>query len=158
MKKKFLPAFSSLILLLSFFSCQKDNNPAPNKAQLITSSTWNFSTASIDQNNDGVGDISVPPSVLLPCYTDNTLTFTANGSGVLNEGAVKCTASDPQTVTFTWNFSNSEQNINFSTAIFPGASGDFKIIKLDASQLVLSKLVTLSGFPSPVTVIITFTH
>ena len=158
MKKISCFIICSLAMAVLFYSCKKEKSTGSDKPQLITASTWVFSTAQIDQNNDGVGDVAVPPSVLTPCYTDNTLTFSANGSGVLDEGAAKCNSTDPQTVSFTWSFTNAEQGINFSTAIFPGATGDFKIVKLDASTLILSKLVTLTGFPSQVTVIITFIH
>ena len=157
--KKTLPAIAILfITAFAFFSCSKDKASGSTKTASITSSTWVFSSASIDQNNDGVGDVGVPPSVLLPCYTDNTLTFSVNGTGSFDEGGSKCNAADPQTSAFTWSFTNGEQNINFSATLFPGASGDFKIIKLDASTLILSKLVTISGLPAPVTVIITFIH
>lgn len=147
-----------LAMMILFYSCKKEKSTGSGNSQLITASTWVFSSAQIDQNNDGVGDVAVPPSVLTPCYTDNTLTFSANGSGVLDEGAAKCNPGDPQTVAFTWSFTNAEQSVNFSTSIFPGATGEFKILKLDASTLILSKMVTITGFPSQVTVIINFIH
>lgn len=146
------------IMAILFTSCSKDKASASNNPQFISASSWYYSNAQIDQNNDGVGDVAVPPSIVLPCYTDNFLTFNVNGTGVLDEGATKCNASDPQTVSFSWNFTNSEKNINFSTAIFPGATGEFKIIKLDNTSLVLSKQVMMTGFSSLVTVIITFIH
>jgi hypothetical protein len=158
MKIFFRLIISILVLVVFGYSCKKDKSTVSNNPQLITSSPWLFSSAQVDQNNDGVGDVTLPPSFLTPCYTDNFLTFSINGSGILDEGLTKCNASDPQTVPFTWNFTNTEKNINFSTAIFPGASGDFKIIKLDASVLILSKLTTVPGYPSQVTVIITFIH
>lgn len=158
MKKNFQLTIYSFLFAFVFFSCKKDKPVVSNKPQLLTASPWLFSSALVDQNNDGVGDVTLPPSFLTPCYTDNFLTFTATGSGILDEGSIKCNASDPQTVPFTWSFTDSEKNINFSTAIFPGASGDFKIVKLDNLSLVLSKLVTVPGFTSQVTVIITFIH
>jgi len=158
MKKTFpgIPIVFSLFLVL--FSCSKSKVSGPTKTASITASAWVFSSASIDQNNDGVGDANLPPSILLPCYTDNTLKFTVNGTGTFDEGGTKCNAADPQTSAFTWGFTNGEQNINFSATLFPGASGDFKIIQLDANTLILSKSVTLPGATTPVTVIITFIH
>jgi hypothetical protein len=158
MKRKIiLFTICSIFFQAFFISCKKDKtSAAPTKAQLITAKSWYFSAASIDQNNDGVGDTSIPPSVLLACYTDNFLTFSANGTGVSDEGALKCNTSNPQTTNFTWSFTNAEQNVNFTATIFPGATGDFKIITLNDTQLILSKLTTLPGFSSPSTVIITF--
>ncbi len=148
----------AIIFGFSIIACKKDKNNGPNNKALVTSAPWYFSSAMIDQNNDGTGDLSVPPSLLLPCYTDNFLVFKADGTGTLDEGATTCNAGDPQTSPFTWSFTSGEQNINFSATIFPGATGDFKIITLDANQLILSRQVTIPGSPDPVTVIISFIH
>lgn len=158
MKKFQLSSLVFMMLVVSFVSCKKDSEKQPTKTELVTASPWLFSSASIDQNNDGVGDVAVPPSVLLPCYTDNTLTFKADGTGTFDEGATKCNTTDPQSSPFTWSFTSAEQNITFTASIFPGASGEFKIITLNNTQLIMSRQITLPGTTTAVVVVVTFVH
>jgi len=103
MKKQFLFLLSLIsISFLVITGCKKDDAPppAPTKTQLIAQSSWKFdhATASI------VGDISTRPE--LACYIDNTMTFSSNLSGTINEGAVVC--STPAPPNFTWSFQSSD--------------------------------------------------
>ena len=125
----------SFLLLgsLSFLSCSKDNdddgNTGGNATTLITASTWKYSDAGLDMNNDGMKDAGLPPGVIASCDTDNTITFKSDNTGVLDEGGTKCNTSNPQTVPFTWSLVNNGAGINFSTPLFPGISGDLKYVR-----------------------------
>ena len=155
MMKKSLYTLSAL-LLLTFSACQKSGDDGmpnnPDKTQLITSSAWKYSNAGLDNDNNGTKDMDIPAGLVTSCDTDNTLTFKSDNTGIMNEGATKCTPTDPQSVNFTWNFTNNGNSMNVSTAFFPGLDGEAKIIELSSSKLTISK--TVQGF----TVIVFFIH
>jgi hypothetical protein len=153
----FLTFFGSLLLL---GSCQKDDGGAApkTKTELISSTSWKYNDAKIDTDNNGTGDLALPAGFVEACQTDNTIVFANSGSGTVDEGGTKCDQADPQTIPFTWNFGTNETVINFSSAVFVGVGGDFKIISLTETELVLSKVLTIPGIPLPLTVIVSFKH
>lgn len=150
MKKQFtvlLTALSFSLFILA--SCQKDDDPDPKtKTELITQASWRFGGAT-------VGGADAGPA-LQTCQKDNTMTFAVALTGVLNEGATKCNAGDPQTSNFTWNFQTNETILFISTPLFTGGSSTFNIVTLNESQLVLSQMITLGGTPQ--NVVVTFLH
>jgi len=146
---------------LIFGGCQKEDSgstPTKTKSEQIASSPWKYNDAKIDSDNNGTGDVALPAGVIEACQTDNTILFAANGTGTLDEGATKCDLADSQTIPFTWNFTSNESVINFSSAVFAGVGGDFKIISLTDTELILSKQLTVPPIPLPLTVIISFKH
>lgn len=138
--------------------CSKEKSKGENKTDTISQSSWKYQSATVDQDNNGTGDFPVPPGTFQTCETDNLITFKKDGTGTIDEGPTKCNAADPQTISFTWNFSSNETVLNINTPLLAGVGGDFKIIALTDTQLVLSKLITVPGFPAPITVIVTFVH
>jgi hypothetical protein len=155
----FLSVVCSLVIL---GSCQKDDSSAPpapkTKTELLSASAWKYNDAKIDTDNNGTGDLALPAGTVEPCTTDNTIAFTSNGNGTVDEGPTKCDPSDPQTFPFTWNFTTNESVLNFSSSLFAGVGGDFKILTLSETELILSKQLVLPGAPIPITVVISFKH
>jgi len=160
MKVLSLLAILSTVLILG--SCQKDDSTNPTtktKTELITLKAWKYNDAKIDQDNNGTGDIPLPAGVIEPCQTDNLITFKTDLSGTVDEGPTKCDAADPQSIPFTWSFTNNETTLNFSSPLFVGFGGDFKIISLTETELVISQLVSVLPPPLPsVTIIASFKH
>lgn len=152
MKKLFVSLLTiSFLAVLTFSSCQKEDNtpPAKTKSQLITQSTWKFSGATV-----GGSDVS---AFLQTCQKDNILTFSASGgTGTLDEGPTKCNPGDPQTSPFTWNFLNNESQLFISATLFTGGSSTFTLVSLTETTLVVSQVITVSG--SSQTAIVTFIH
>jgi len=152
MKRKIhfiIPAFLSFFVLA--VSCKKSSPDTPaekTKTELITQSTWKFDNAKV-----GGSDVS---ALLDACDKDNTVTFSSNGSGIVDEGASQCDPSDPATVDFTWIFENNETTLFASAPLFPGGNGNFTIISLSSTQLVLSQNIDISG--STQNAIITLKH
>jgi hypothetical protein len=148
------------ILCLGFVACEKSNDEEKDttaaKTTLITTGTWKFSSAGIDNNNDGTKDQDIPAAFILTCETDNIVTFKTDKSGVMDEGATKCATTDPQTVNFTWDFTNNANNITVSAGLFPGLDGEAKIIELSSTKLTVSKNVTVMGIT--VNAIVFFVH
>jgi hypothetical protein len=151
MKRQFY-AFAILVTfsLLVFTGCSKDDPapPAKTKTELVSTSTWKFSAATV-----GGTDVS---GFLQACQKDNIITFAAAGTGTLDEGPLKCNGSDPQTSPFTWNFLSSETQLFVSATLFTGGSSTFTIVSLTATQLVLSQNITVSGTTQ--NAVVTFIH
>jgi len=141
-----------LIIFVSFSGCSKKNDNTPNKNTLLTSSTWKFSTAGIDANNDGVMETTLPAGTLQSCDTDNTLLFKSDNTGIVDEGPTKCNQANPQSLQFGWTLINNGESINFTTAIFAGINGDAKLVELTSSKLTMSKLIPVPNAPIPVSV------
>lgn len=149
--KNQISSLAMLIVVLFFLpACSKKTNPPPQKTktELISTSTWKFSAATV-----GGADAS---AFLQPCQKDNILSFQSNGNGSVDEGLTKCNSGDPQTNPFTWGFTNSESILHVSTILFTGGSTDFTLVSLTETQLVVSQNVTISG-PSQ-TAVVTFIH
>ena len=137
---------------LFFTNCDKNDDPpappSPTKTELITKSSWKFSSAK-------AGGFDVTAQIPA-CFKDNTITFVATGTGTISEGAVACSPAAP--ATFTWSFQSSETQINLNTPLITGGSGLFTIVKLDAVNLVVSQNMTIPPAPGPVNVELTFIH
>jgi hypothetical protein len=129
-------AFSVICISILFFAActSKEITAPPSKTDHITKSPWKF-----DKAMSGGADVS---GFLQACYKDNIMTFLANGTGSIDEGPTKCNAGDPQTVNFTWNFTNNESTLNVTGAVFAGQSGSFTIITLNETQLVLQGTIS----------------
>lgn len=124
-----------VIIALSAFlftGCDKDS--AKTKTELIAQGSWKF-----DKATSNGSDVT---AFINACYKDNVVTFAANGTGSFDEGATKCNGADPQTMNFTWSFTTNETVLNVSGAIFAGQSGNFTIITLNETDLVLEGTIT----------------
>lgn len=152
MQKRFLSCASLLALVaLSFISCSKDDDPAPankTKTELITTGSWKFEKGTAN----GIGDIS---SFIDACYKDNIITFSANKTGNVNEGALACSPSNAGN--FNWEFTSNETILHISTTLFTGGSNDFTLVSLNETNLVVSQLMTIAPYPAT-TVEVTFIH
>ena len=98
------------------FSCKKSEqtNSSKTKTELITSAPWKrtalTSTPAYDWNADGVFDTNIM-NTMFPCEKDNFETYYLNGMVETNEGASKCTPTDPQTWSVTWAFAENETKL-----------------------------------------------
>lgn len=129
------------IAVIAFFGCKKDDSdpePATSKTTLIAQQSWKF-----DNAKAGSTDVS---SIVTPCLQDNSLTFTTNGNGSMDEGAAKCNSGDPQTLPFTWSFASNETLININGNAIAGKGGQYKVVAITNTQLSLSKDTTLPIF------------
>ncbi len=141
--RSFLISLTALALLTG---CTKEaDDDTPTTEELISAITWKFSKASTSGT-----DIS---ALIQACYKDNTLRFTKaspQNTGVLNEGASKCNAADPQERSFTWQYDASFQKLTVtgtgsSVNILPGGSNEFTLVRVSATELVISQNVSFAG-------------
>ena len=95
----------------------------------------------------------MPTSLFLAdCDKDNTYKFNTDKTLVEDAGAVKCSTSDPQTETGSWDFNNSDQT-QLKLSIPNSALGG----TLDIKELTSSTL-HVTGAQSGYTVDATFTN
>jgi hypothetical protein len=132
-------------LLILNISCGKDDDPAPQqktKTELLTAASWKFDKI----------DPSLAASYI-ECFTDNIVTFLANGTGTCPDSGVQCT---PPTGNFNWNFTNNESVLHLDATLIPAGSNDFTIVTLNETNLVASQSITSPV--GPVTITVTFKH
>ena len=152
MKKQILHFFvAACFITLISTSCNKDDNnttPAKTKTQLITQGSWSF-----DKAFSGSTDIS---SSVPACYKDNVVTFTSSTNGTV-QNTVVCTPTDNTPATFTWSWQSSETVLRLSAPLFPGGTGDFNLISLTETALVVEQTVTFPPNP-PTSVTFHYKH
>jgi hypothetical protein len=134
----------SIILLLALFgflaSCEREM-PAESTAlaDLIKDKNWLLiadSTVSSD------GTVKNNYDLLPSCEKDDLLQFKSNKTASFDEGVTKCNASDPQTLTIiSWALNENSKVLTLTSA----KTIEFKIQKLDASNLVMVTIETISG-------------
>jgi hypothetical protein len=138
--------FILTIIAIAFLGCKKNDSSASSggttKTTLITQQSWKFDNAGLDPNKDGTIDADVSSQVPA-CLKDNTVSFSSNGAGTVDEGVSKCDIADPQTLPFTWNFTSNETQVNINGNAIAGKGGQYKLITLTNTQLSLSKDTTV---------------
>jgi hypothetical protein len=147
--KLFAIAILSSIL---FFACKKkdsDSGGGSNKTkpELLVQKSWKF-------DNAKAGNMDITTSVPA-CLKDNIFTFSSNLNLTVSEETTVCSPS--YAGTYTWSFQNNETVLQVSGSIFPGGSGDFAIVSLDETNLVLSQPMTIPPYPTT-TVQVTLKH
>ena len=144
-KRFFLAVVLIAALQILNTGCSKDNDDDPpaakTKTELLTTGSWKFEKI----------DPALAESYIA-CFTDNTITFSADGKGTNLDGTVLCTTS---TNTFNWNFTDSETKLHLDATIVPSGSENFTIVTLNETSLVLKQDITS---PVPATITVTFKH
>lgn len=133
--------------LFLIISCSKGGDsstpPTVSKTTLLTSSDWGIV---------GVQQKAVTASVwtdnyatMKPCEKDNRVVFRANGTYETNEGATKCSASDPQILeTGTWSLTTNE-TVLVTQATNGTQIWNATIETLTANSLIISYTQVVSG-------------
>jgi hypothetical protein len=136
-----------LIFLLGFAvlsnNCKKSSGGNSNTT-LLTTSAWIYDTGGIDADNNGTIDSPFPAGFIQTCEADNLISFKADGSGVIDEGATKCNAADPQDRSFNWSFKNNGTVLNIPDSLYGLPGGDLKINILTSTKLEFEKQVQIT--------------
>ncbi len=141
--KQIILAACVVVVAISFSACKKGGGSAKTKTDLLVQAAWKYDNAALDADRNGTPDAPVPPGFLQSCDLDNTITFNANGTGVVDEGGTKCVSTNPQTAPFTWGLKDNEQIITFTNIAFGGLNGDVKLKTINETQLELHKEVNI---------------
>ena len=146
MKKRLWNITAGLILVSFFTACKKSAHDKTD-VELLTQSSWKFSSA---QGATG-SDIS---AFLQTCQKDNILLFVPDHTGTVDEGTTKCNSGDPQTTPFTWGLVT--DMLYISVPLFTGSSSNALVGQLTETSLMISQSITVSG--SSQNAMIRYTH
>lgn len=116
MKTNLLNTFTLLLAAATITACSKDSAPTKTNTELLTQATWKFESEGIDLDKNGT--IDAPSGEVEDCNKDDIFNFITGGSGTRDEGATRCDGADPQTKPFTWQFQDSEKEIQFDGNLF----------------------------------------
>lgn len=137
------------LLLLSAFSCGKDEAAKPTTAQLFVRS---WKQTDLLASTSGSVPVSVFAQVLTPCQQDNIWQFSSNGTYTVTEGATKCGTADVVS-TGTWTLSENDTKVTFVDAT--NGTQMFTITSISTTSMRLSGTVTYQG--TPVSAVVVFT-
>ena len=146
MKRK-IHSFALLLMLagtIISLSCKKsrDEEPAKTKTELLTTGTWKLTAYTSDPAYDWYGTGVYATDILAalnPCQRDGFDTYKTNGIMEINEGALKCQPSDPQTFTATWAFTDNE------TKILYDGFDEYILVELTATTMKLRSTFVENG-------------
>jgi Tfp pilus assembly protein PilV len=103
-------------------SCNKDDDETQKtKTELLTAGSWKrtalISNPAYDWNGNGMASTDVL-SIMFPCEKDNFDTYKTNGVMTTDEGATKCSSTDPQTWDTTWELIDNESKILYDGSYY----------------------------------------
>jgi uncharacterized lipoprotein NlpE involved in copper resistance len=124
MKNAFFRALLLVGLLAGGAACENTADPAP-QSELLSGSgskTWKVISIKKDGSDRFQGS----------CQADNLYIFHAGSSFEMDEGAKKCSTTDPQKLAGTWSLSNSVITVK---------QGSRSFLQMDVKALTASRLV-----------------
>ena len=117
-----------------FFACKKKNDQK-SKTELLTQKEWFVSKYELKTNNSPWVDEFPTWDA---CNKDDKYIFKTNNTLEVNEGATKCSPTDPQIIeTIAWAFTDNETRIT--------TNGSALIELLDENTFIISTTETFNG-------------
>lgn len=139
---KHLTLMTLTVLLL--VSCNKKSNTtttAKTKTQLLTQSTWKLTNVRYKINSGSWVDAY---STIQSCVKDNIVSYSTTSIYSVDEGATKCSVTDPQTyISGTWAFQSSETQLATTTTTF--GTQVQNIVVLDENTLQSTETGSIGG-------------
>ncbi|MDO7885897.1 lipocalin family protein [Hymenobacter cheonanensis] len=140
----------SLLFLaaLALGSCKKNDDNSPSsasKTDLLTAKSWRISAQTYSVAvNSGTPTVSDEYASSPACERDNFLKFNTNKSLTADEGATKCSPSDPQTQSGSWDLTTNDTKLTLADPSQGGIPIPFDIVDLSATTLHLRYAATVS--------------
>jgi Lipocalin-like domain len=116
----------ALVAVAALSSCKKDDAVADYNA-LLTAGKWKL----VAETTAGKNTYTAIPA----CEKDNTYAYAADGKVTFDEGATKCSASDPQSSTGTWAFTGDKKKIILTDG---GFAVTLDIVEMTSTSLIWS--------------------
>ncbi|QNE38201.1 hypothetical protein F1C16_00835 [Hymenobacter sp. NBH84] len=111
-------------LLMAGCTKEESDQAAPKskltaKESMLTAKNWRITTIASTTviTADGIAPITTSfdsYALLTSCQKDNFAKYTIDKTIVVDEGATKCSATDPQTQTYTWSLNADETELTVS--------------------------------------------
>ena len=127
----------ALALIMSFSGCKKDEDNPSRRAMLTAGNgTWKLTALTVDPALPGPGGTTVSNiyAQFNDCTKDDVSIFlSTNNTYREEEGATKCSQTDPQIIrTGTWTLSSDEKNLNITAG---GTATEIAITSMSGSEL-----------------------
>jgi hypothetical protein len=138
---------TTAMLVASFFvlsssKCKKDDPIVKTKAELITAAAWKITK--VEARTSTAAPWVDYTSFLQACDKDNPTVIRSNATYEVNEGATKCSPTDPQIIEVgTWVFENNEARIKFTETGSAPYGADIEL--LNETNLILTESEVVSG-------------
>lgn len=118
-----------IVIAVAISSCKKDNE----EDFLVDAGCWKQVKSESKENFTGGGTWMV--DTLEACSLDDCLQFKSDGTTSIDEGASKCSSTDPQTSTGKWTLSEDFKTLTLTIGndVIP-----FTVTELTKSRMVLS--------------------
>jgi len=147
MMKYFILAFS---VILIYASCSKSSTPTVSRQATLRTGRWKISSGSLTVKLPNGKDSSLNYMNFIPaCHLDDYIDFNSPNYGAVFSGVTKCNPGDPDSVTFTYNLSDNdnELSINSNFYLYYGVSETIQPFVFDTLQNSPAPLVldTLYG-------------
>jgi Lipocalin-like domain len=115
------------VSVLALNACKKDEKATDQ----LTGGCWKH----VKEEEQLSGETTWSVLTIDACSADDCTTFAADGKLTIDESAVKCDPSDPQTNTGTWTLSADEKTLTFVYDVFPIPLAG-TVVELTANKLV----------------------
>lgn len=140
------------MLGLTVLGCKKTaETPTPSKTDLLTNKNWIATAVTISPALPVGGTLITDYYSQIPsCSKDDFIRFETPSIYKEDEGAVKCTAADPQTIIGTWTFNGDQSVITTSTPT--GGTQSYNVLELTDSSLKYSVAVPSGGVTYTLTI------
>lgn len=123
---------SCLFILLTLAGCKKDNENK-SKTELLTQSPWIISSTE-EKNATGSWIVNSSWTSAPACEKDDITIFRTDNTYETNEGATKCSPSDPQVYeTGKWSFEENETKLKVDTDVVSIEELDENTLKIIGS-------------------------
>jgi hypothetical protein len=134
MRKFVLSAVACSVVL--FNACKKSDDPTPpanSKKDLVVNGKWKWTGLSSVVMVGGTETLVDGWSIVQDCDKDDIMTFSADGTGTIDEKALKCDPTAPQIKNITWEFLNNETQVKVTDDEGPQV---LTIVELTATQAI----------------------
>jgi hypothetical protein len=145
-----------LLAAVALGGCKKNDSTSPSptasRTDMLTAKNWRISaqTYSVAINN-GTPTVSDEYANETACERDNFIKFNTNKSLIADEGATKCSSSDPQTQSGTWDLTTNDTKLTLADPSQGGVPIPFDIIDFSATTLHVRFSYTTSSGGSSIT-------
>jgi Lipocalin-like domain len=150
MKSKIL--LICLLATVSFAGCKKDEEtptptPTPSsKKSILIDKSWKLTAFTVDPayNYGGTGPMTNLIGYIAPCELNDITLYTTTNTYTIDEGATKCSASNPQTKeSGSWAFNSGETALTRTPT--GGIAKEYPITALSETTLSLTESLTTGG-------------
>ncbi len=132
-----------LLVAATFGACQKNNDNSTARANLLTARNWRMSADTYTTVDNGTATTSDEYAKLPACKRDDFLKFNADKSLTTDEGATRCGASLPQTLTGEWDFNSDQTTLTSHSVAYSSFILLADIVELSATTLRLRTVTSV---------------